>query len=63
VTPLHLGQLHAYEHLLVWGLAFGPFIVLGVVVAWIRRRDTAAELATTASDSPPGSQDEPTSHA
>lgn len=43
VVPLHLGDLHAYEQLLVLLLAFGPFAVLGVVVAVLRRRDLAAE--------------------
>jgi hypothetical protein len=36
--PLHLGALHAYEQALVLLLAFGPFVVLGVVVAIQRRR-------------------------
>lgn len=44
---LHLGKLHAYEKWLVLVLAFGPFVVLGVVVAVIRRRDAAAEDAET----------------
>jgi hypothetical protein len=38
----HLGALHAYEQALVLLLAFGPFVVLGVVV-WLRRRADAAE--------------------
>ncbi|NYG56666.1 hypothetical protein [Nocardioides perillae] len=46
VVPLHLGDLHAYEQLLVLLLAFGPFAVLGVVVAVLRRRDLAAEDET-----------------
>ena len=37
-VPLHLGALHAYEQALVLLLAFGPFVVLGVVVALQRRR-------------------------
>lgn len=36
--PLHLGALHAYGQALVLLLAFGPFVVLGVVVALQRRR-------------------------
>lgn len=39
VAPLHLGDLHAYEQLLVAVIAFGPFVVLAVVVALTRRRD------------------------
>lgn len=36
---LHLGPLHAWETTLLVLLAFGPFVVLGVVVAVLRRRD------------------------
>ena len=36
---LHLGELHRYEKLLVALIAFGPFVVLAVVVALMRRRD------------------------
>lgn len=34
----HLGELHAYEHLLVWLLAFGPLLLLGVTVHIARKR-------------------------
>lgn len=37
--PLHLGSLHTYETVLLALLAFGPFVVLAVVVFVIRRRD------------------------
>ena len=37
-----MGALHPYEQALVLLLAFGPFVVLGVVV-WLRRRADAAE--------------------
>ena len=37
--PAHLGPLHAYETVLVLLLAFGPFLVLAVVVFILRRRD------------------------
>lgn len=40
---MHLGDLHAYEQLLVGLIAFGPFVVLIVVVAVVRRRDAAEE--------------------
>jgi hypothetical protein len=43
LAPMHLGALHAYEKLLVALIAFGPFVVLVVVVYVIRRRDIAAE--------------------
>lgn len=50
-VPMHLGTLHGYEQALVLVLAFGPFVVLAVVVAVVRRRDLAAE----GEDSPGGS--------
>jgi hypothetical protein len=40
---LHLGDLHAYEKALVLLVAFGPFVVLAVVVHVVRRRDIAEE--------------------
>ena len=43
VVLAHLGGLHPYERLLVLAIAFGPFVVLGVVVAVVRRRDIADE--------------------
>lgn len=44
-VPLHFGPLHPVEHLLVLLIAFGPFVVLGVVVAVQRRRAIAEEEA------------------
>lgn len=44
--PLHLGALHPFEQLIVALVAFGPFVVLFVVVYVVRRRDVAAEEAT-----------------
>ena len=41
VTPLHLGPLHPVEQALTLLLAFGPFVVLAVVV-WVRRRQDRA---------------------
>jgi hypothetical protein len=38
-VPLHLGGLHPVEQVLVGVLAFGPFVVLAVVVHLQRRRD------------------------
>jgi hypothetical protein len=43
VIPLHFGQLHAYEQVLVLVIALGPFIVLGIAVHVVRKRDLAAE--------------------
>jgi hypothetical protein len=48
--PLHLGSLHAYETVLLAVLAFGPFVVLAVVVFVLRRRDIAAEEAEHSAD-------------
>jgi hypothetical protein len=47
-TPLHLGALHPFEQVLVLLVAFGPFVVLGVVVAVQRRRAVAEEQAEAA---------------
>jgi hypothetical protein len=44
VSPaLHIGPLHPVEQLLVLLVAFGPFVVLFVVVYVVRRRDVAEE--------------------
>jgi hypothetical protein len=43
ILPLHFGSLHPVEQALVVLLAFGPFILLGVIVFVIRRRDIAEE--------------------
>jgi hypothetical protein len=43
VLPLHMGALHPFEQLLVALVAFGPFVVLFVVVYVVRRRDVADE--------------------
>lgn len=43
----HMGQLHAYEQYLVLAVAFGPFVVLGIVVFWVKRRDLAEETEET----------------
>jgi len=42
-APLHLGGLHPVEQALVLLVAFGPFVVLAVVVYVVRRRDVAEE--------------------
>ena len=43
MRPLwHMGGLHPYEQTLTLLLAFGPFVLLGVVV-WLRRRADRAE--------------------
>ena len=42
MVPFHLGELHAVEQVLVYLLAFGPFVLLAVVI-WMRRRQDAAD--------------------
>ena len=48
-VPLHMGALHPFEQALTMVLAFGPFVVLAIVV-WRRRREDAAEDAVEESD-------------
>jgi hypothetical protein len=43
-VPLHLGPVHPVEQALTLLLAFGPFLVLGIVV-WRRRRLEARDGA------------------
>ena len=43
MTPFHLGGLHPFEQVLMYSLAFGPFVVLAAVVYIVRRRDLADE--------------------
>lgn len=42
MVPLHLGALHPMEQALTLLLAFGPFLVLGVVIV-LRRRSEERE--------------------
>ncbi len=37
MTPLHMGALHPVEQAMTLLLAFGPFVVLGIVIV-VRRR-------------------------
>lgn len=43
MTALHFGSLHPYEQALTLLLAFGPFVLLAVVVWRRRRQDDGAE--------------------
>lgn len=43
IAPLHMGALHPVEQLVVLGVAFGPFLVLFVVVYVARRRAVEEE--------------------
>ncbi|MBM7515772.1 hypothetical protein [Nocardioides nitrophenolicus] len=42
MIPLHLGALHPVEQIATIVLAFGPFVVLGIVIM-VRRRAEADE--------------------
>jgi len=41
--PMHLGAMHPFEQALTLVLAFGPFVVLGIVIAVRRRTERASE--------------------
>jgi hypothetical protein len=66
IVALHMGALHPYEKVLTLLLAFGPFAVLGLVIAVRRRHDLAEERADAqgtgpdvsgrATPGPPGSR-------
>ena len=43
LVVLHMGSLHPYEKVLTLGLAFGPFLVLGGVIAVRRRHEDQDE--------------------
>jgi hypothetical protein len=49
LVALHMGALHPYEKVLTLLLAFGPFVVLGAVIAVRRREDAEEERDETAS--------------
>ncbi|GAA0978651.1 hypothetical protein ENKNEFLB_03635 [Nocardioides aquaticus] len=53
VLPLHLGALHPVEQALTLLLAFGPFLLLGVVIAVRRRQDAAEDVDEGAADGVP----------
>jgi hypothetical protein len=43
MTPWHLGAMHPFEQALTLILAFGPFLVLGIVIVIRRRTDRLGE--------------------
>lgn len=53
----HMGGLHPIEAVLVLLLAFGPFLIIGVVVLLRRRRDSSQPHETD--DGPGGAVDQP----
>jgi hypothetical protein len=52
MTPWHLGALHPVEQVLTIVLAFGPFLVLGAVIAARRRQDAREEAEGSRRDQP-----------
>lgn len=44
IPTLHMGALHPLEQALTLALAFGPFVVLGLVIAWRHRQDRQDRL-------------------
>ncbi|WP_183098774.1 hypothetical protein [Nocardioides pelophilus] len=48
MNPWHLGTLHPIEQALTVVLAFGPFVLLGIVVLVRRRQDAREEAAERA---------------
>ena len=43
LLPLHLGALHPFEQALMLVLAFGPFVLLGLVIWWRQRHPETDE--------------------
>jgi hypothetical protein len=60
LVVLHLGALHPYEKVLTLVLAFGPFIVLGGVIAVRRRHDQADEAEESLEGASRPAPDRPT---
>jgi cytochrome c-type biogenesis protein CcmH/NrfF len=50
ILALHMGALHPAEKALTIALAFGPFVLLGIVIAVRRRQDRIAEKAEEAEE-------------
>lgn len=59
MVPMHLGSLHPMEQALTFALAFGPFVVLGVVIAVRRRHDRAADEEPDRQDQSPEQAPDP----
>ncbi len=54
-VPQHMGELHPYETVLVLLIAFGPFLVIGLLVRRERRRtgqDDVTDASRPASPAP-----------
>jgi hypothetical protein len=51
---MHMGALHPYETVLTLVLAFGPFVILGLVIAVRRRREPDGVEQVQDRPGPPG---------
>jgi hypothetical protein len=58
IVALHLGALHPFEKGLTLLLAFGPFVLLGIVIALRHRQDVAEERAEQRAGGAAGAGDE-----
>lgn len=54
MIPLHLGPLHPAEELLTYVLAFGPFVLLALVIVVRRRQDARAAALEEQPEQPQG---------
>ena len=52
LVGMHMGAMHPYEKVLTLALAFGPFIVLGAVIAVRRRHEEDPEDQPTSDRRP-----------
>ncbi|GAA1476433.1 hypothetical protein GCM10009623_08790 [Nocardioides aestuarii] len=53
MNPMHLGALHGVEQALTIGLAFGPFVLLALVIL-VRRRQDARDTGADEQEQPQG---------
>jgi hypothetical protein len=59
MIPQHLGALHPWEQALTIVLAFGPFLLLGVVIVIQRRKDAREEAEEAEQAAAEGDAGEP----
>ena len=52
-TLMHMGSLHPIEQAIVLLIAFGPFVILAIVVAVPARNDGDGDGATSHDDAEP----------
>ena len=58
-TVWHMGSLHPVEKALTFLLAFGPFVVLAIVIVVRRRQDRREDEAAEAEESEAAEVEEP----